>query len=147
MHYGVQNADYQAMKADGTDQNNDDTSSPLYEHCRNILEFTRHSFADLFSNTYPSLQGSKPDTTLFVKGFKRGTSAQDLRHEFERYGPLVSWDVPTTKDDSSPVEFEDRREAKAAYYELQRRKVDSYSLSIQARLASKFSFCYYYPIA
>ncbi|KAJ3050589.1 hypothetical protein HK097_008415 [Rhizophlyctis rosea] len=79
---------------------------------------------------------SRRNTTLFVAGISPRTRARDLAYEFERYGRLVRCDIPAPRHQSSKpsyafVEFEDYRDAEEAYYEMQHRKVDGYSLSIQ----------------
>ncbi|KAI9209248.1 RNA-binding domain-containing protein [Polychytrium aggregatum] len=76
-------------------------------------------------------------STLFVSGVSLRTRAKDLAYEFERYGRLVRCDIPAPRHGSrSPatyafVEFEDRRDAEDAYYEMQGRRFDGFTLDIQ----------------
>lgn len=76
-----------------------------------------------------------PPTTLFVAGFPPNMRAKDLAYEFERMGPLVRCDIPALKSATATpyafVEFEDPRDADAAFRDMHGMSFGRDQLSIQ----------------
>ncbi|KAJ1031407.1 hypothetical protein NDA13_001801 [Ustilago tritici] len=76
-----------------------------------------------------------PPTTLFVAGFPPNMRAKDLAYEFERMGPLIRCDIPALKSTSATpyafVEFEDPRDADAAFRDMHGMRFGRHEISIQ----------------
>lgn len=76
-----------------------------------------------------------PPTTLFVAGFPPNMRAKDLAFEFERMGPLIRCDIPALKSTSATpyafVEFEDPRDADAAFRDMHGMRFGRHEISIQ----------------
>lgn len=76
-----------------------------------------------------------PPTTLFVAGFPPTMRAKDLAYEFERMGPLIRCDIPALKSATATpyafIEYEDPRDADAAFREMHGMRFGRNEISIQ----------------
>ncbi|KAJ9478922.1 RRM domain-containing protein [Pseudozyma hubeiensis] len=76
-----------------------------------------------------------PPTTLFVAGFPPNMRAKDLAYEFERMGPLIRCDIPALKSATATpyafIEYEDPRDADAAFRDMHGMRFGRNEISIQ----------------
>lgn len=76
-----------------------------------------------------------PPTTLFVAGFPPSMRAKDLAYEFERMGPLIRCDIPALKSATATpyafIEYEDPRDADAAFRDMHGMSFGRHQISIQ----------------
>lgn len=74
--------------------------------------------------------------TLFVAGLASGTTPEELRAAFERYGKLARCDIPKKRGlpgDFAFVEYEDDRDAEDAKDRMQGTQIAGRAVAVEVR--------------